>query len=91
MATPPKKKTETNFLPPLLPKMKKTRLLSLVHAEALIDWMKFLFLKLGYNPLPDPDSLISCTYIGERRTTFAKAEGMRCYGEHVGAQIGNLL
>ncbi len=59
MATPPKKKKETNFLPPLLPKKKKTRPLSLVHAEALIDCMKFLVLKLlvtifrlGYNPLP---------------------------------------
>jgi len=34
------------------------------------------------------------TYIGERRTTFAKAYGMdqkvRCYGEHVGKHIGNL-
>jgi hypothetical protein len=32
------------------------------------------------------------TYIGERRTTFAKAYGIkvRCYGEHVGEHIGNL-
>jgi hypothetical protein len=32
------------------------------------------------------------TYIGERRTTFAKACGIkvRCYGEHVGKHIGNL-
>jgi hypothetical protein len=32
------------------------------------------------------------TYIGERRTTFAKAYGIkvRCYGEHVGKHIGNL-
>jgi hypothetical protein len=39
------------------------------------------------------------TYIGERRTTFAKAYGMKvtCYGEHVGGThwelgeyIGNL-
>jgi hypothetical protein len=32
------------------------------------------------------------TYIGERRTTFAKAYGVkvRCYGEHVGEHIGNL-
>jgi hypothetical protein len=32
-------------------------------------------------------------YIGERRTTFAKAYGikMRCYGEHVGEHIGNPL
>jgi len=31
-------------------------------------------------------------YIGERRTTFAKAYGIkvRCYGEHVGEHIGNL-
>jgi hypothetical protein len=29
-ATPPKKKKEKNFLPPLLPKKKKTRPLSLV-------------------------------------------------------------
>jgi hypothetical protein len=31
-------------------------------------------------------------YIAERRTTFAKAYGikMRCYGEHVGEHIGNL-
>jgi hypothetical protein len=30
-------------------------------------------------------------YIGERRTTFAKANGIkvRCYGEHVGKHIGN--
>jgi hypothetical protein len=33
------------------------------------------------------------TYIGERRTTFAKAYGIkvRCYGEHVGEHIGNLI
>jgi hypothetical protein len=32
------------------------------------------------------------TYIGERRTTFAKAYGIkvRHYGEHVGEHIGNL-
>jgi hypothetical protein len=32
------------------------------------------------------------TYIGEMRTTFAKAYGIkvRCYGEHVGEHIGNL-
>ncbi len=32
------------------------------------------------------------TYIGERRTTFVKAHGIkvRCYGEHVGEHIGNL-
>jgi hypothetical protein len=32
------------------------------------------------------------TYIVERRTTFAKAYGIkaRCYGEHVGEHIGNL-
>jgi len=32
------------------------------------------------------------TYIGERRTTFAKAYGIkvRCYGEHVEEHIGNL-
>jgi len=36
------------------------------------------------------------TYLGERRTTFAKAYGikLRCYGEHVGEHveehIGNL-
>jgi len=32
------------------------------------------------------------SYIGERRTTFAKAYGItvRCYGEHVGEHIGNL-
>ncbi len=32
------------------------------------------------------------TYIGERRTTFAKAYRIkvRCYGEHVGEHIGNL-
>jgi hypothetical protein len=32
------------------------------------------------------------TYIGERRTTFAKACGIkgRCYGEYVGEQIGSL-
>jgi hypothetical protein len=32
------------------------------------------------------------SYIGERRTTFAKAYGikLRFYGEHVGEQIGNL-
>jgi hypothetical protein len=32
------------------------------------------------------------TYIGERRTTFAKAYGIkaRCYGQHVGEQIGSL-
>jgi len=31
-------------------------------------------------------------YIGERRTTFAKAYGIkvRCYGRHVGEHIGNL-
>jgi hypothetical protein len=31
------------------------------------------------------------TYVGERRTTFAKASGIkvRCYGEHVGEHIGN--
>jgi hypothetical protein len=30
--------------------------------------------------------------MGERRTTFAKAYGikLRCYGEHVGEHIGNL-
>jgi hypothetical protein len=33
------------------------------------------------------------TYIGERRTTIAKACGIRvkCYGEHVGEHIGNLV
>ncbi len=33
------------------------------------------------------------TYIGERRTKFAKSYGIkvRCYGEHVGEQIGNLM
>jgi hypothetical protein len=32
------------------------------------------------------------TYIGERRTTFAKAYGIkvRCYGEHVEEHLGNL-
>ncbi len=32
------------------------------------------------------------SYIGERRTTFAKAYGieMRCYGRHVDEHIGNL-
>jgi hypothetical protein len=32
------------------------------------------------------------TYIGERRTTFAKTYGInvRCYEEHVGEYIGNL-
>jgi hypothetical protein len=32
------------------------------------------------------------SYIVERRTTFAKAYGIkvRCYGEHVGEHIGNL-
>jgi len=32
------------------------------------------------------------SYIGERRTTFAKAYGIkvRCYEEHVGEHIGNL-
>jgi hypothetical protein len=32
------------------------------------------------------------TYVGERRTRFAKAYGitLRCYGEHVGEQIWNL-
>jgi hypothetical protein len=31
--------------------------------------------------------------IGERRTTFAQAYGIkvRCYGEHVGEHIGNLM
>ncbi len=30
------------------------------------------------------------TYIGERRTTFAKAYGIkvRCYGEHIGNRMG---
>ncbi len=33
------------------------------------------------------------TYIGERRTTFAKSYGtkVRCYGEHVGEHIRNLM
>jgi hypothetical protein len=33
------------------------------------------------------------TYIGERMTTFAKAYGIqvRCYGQHVGEQIGDLM
>jgi hypothetical protein len=33
------------------------------------------------------------TYIGERRTTFAKAYGIkaRCYGEHIGEYIENLM
>jgi hypothetical protein len=32
-------------------------------------------------------------YIGERRTKFAKAYWIkvRCYGEHVGEHIGNLM
>ncbi len=32
------------------------------------------------------------SYIGERRTTFAKAYGIKvsCYGDHVGEHIGNL-
>jgi hypothetical protein len=31
--------------------------------------------------------------MGERRTKFAKAYGikLRCYGEHVGEHIGNLM
>jgi hypothetical protein len=31
--------------------------------------------------------------LGERRTTFAKAYGLkvRCYGEHVGEHIGKLM
>jgi hypothetical protein len=31
-------------------------------------------------------------YIGEKRTTFAKAYGIkvRCYGEHFGEHFGNL-
>jgi len=35
--------------------------------------------------------LVWPTYIGERRTTFAQAYGIkvRCYGEHVEEQIGN--
>jgi hypothetical protein len=33
------------------------------------------------------------SYIGERRTTFAKAYGIKvnCYGEHVGEHIGNFF
>jgi hypothetical protein len=33
------------------------------------------------------------TSLGERRTTFAKAYGikMRCYGEHVGEHMRNIL
>jgi len=33
------------------------------------------------------------TYMGERRTTFALAYGIkvRCYGEHVGEHIGKLM
>jgi len=33
------------------------------------------------------------TYIGERRTTFAKTYGIkvRCYGEHVGEHIRNSI
>jgi len=33
------------------------------------------------------------TYIGERRTTFAKTYGIkvRCYGKRVGEHIGNIL
>jgi hypothetical protein len=33
------------------------------------------------------------SYIGERRTTFGKAFGIkeRCYGEHVGEHIENLM
>jgi hypothetical protein len=33
------------------------------------------------------------TYIGERRTTFSQAHGtkVRCYGEHAGERIGNLM
>ncbi len=33
------------------------------------------------------------TYLGERRTTFAKAYELkvRCYGEHVGEHIGKLM
>jgi hypothetical protein len=49
---------------------------------------RFLFILKYRVPLLWP------TYIGERRTTFAKAYGMdkkvRCYGEHVGKHIGNL-
>jgi hypothetical protein len=32
------------------------------------------------------------TYMGQRRTTFAKAYGIkvRCYGDHVGEHNGNL-
>jgi hypothetical protein len=35
---------------------------------------------------------LSRTYIGERRTTFAKTYGIkvRCYEEHVGEHIGNV-
>jgi hypothetical protein len=33
------------------------------------------------------------SYVGERRRTFAKTYGikMRCYGEHVGEYIGNVM
>jgi hypothetical protein len=36
---------------------------------------------------------LQTTYICERRTTFTSAYGikMRCYGEHVGEHIGNLV
>jgi hypothetical protein len=38
-------------------------------------------------------SLWPTPIIGERRTTFAKAYGIkvRCYEEHVGEHIGNLM
>jgi hypothetical protein len=38
-------------------------------------------------------SLLLAHYIGERRTKFVKAYGIkvRCYGEHVGEHIGNLM
>ncbi len=48
--------------------------------------------KLGSSILMCRVSLLWPTYIGEMRTTVAKAYGIkvRCYAEHVWKHIGNL-
>ncbi len=60
----------------LVPDKKRERKREMYHSKVL----DFIFL------------LNWATYIGERRTTFAKPYGIksRCYGEHIG-NLGNIL
>jgi len=58
-------------------------------ATSQFDWSPKIEASILKYRVPPP---LWPTCIGERRTTFAKAYGVkvRCYGKHVGEHIGNL-